>query len=193
MNRRTKIAAVAAAVLLTLGAGGVAVASADDAPAPAAASAVVSKSPVAEAAALTGTAKLYRPAPADDDITFTFDAHLAAKDVKDPKAATGTFRFSHYTQGKGGYALVKVDCLTTGGKVAVVTGRVIETDVPEFKDRRVGVSVHDMGRHDRLGYSWLAVDPEKEDVSPCSSPAPFERVKAGSGDFRVVPWAIPYN
>ncbi|MFC9390630.1 Repetin [Streptomyces venezuelae] len=191
MNRRTKIAAVAAAVLLTLGAGGVAVASADDAPA--AASAVVSKSPVAEAAALTGTAKLYRPAPADDDITFTFDAHLAAKDVKDPKAATGTFRFSHYSQGKGGYALVKVDCLTTGGKVAVVTGRVIETDVPEFKDRRVGVSVHDLGRHDRLGYSWLAVDPEKEDVSPCSSPAPFERVKAGSGDFRVVPWAIPYN
>lgn len=56
MNRRTKTVAVAAAVLLTLGAGGMA--AADDAPAPAAASATVK-----EAAALTGTAKLYRAWP----------------------------------------------------------------------------------------------------------------------------------
>ncbi|MGW9039647.1 Repetin, partial [Streptomyces sp. NPDC055721] len=107
MNRRTKTVAVAAAVLLTLGAGGIA--AADDAPAPAAASATVK-----EAAALTGTAKLYRPA--GDDITFSFDAHLAAKDNQDPQAATGTFRSSHYKDGKGGYAVAKVDCLTTGGK-----------------------------------------------------------------------------
>ncbi|AJF64140.1 hypothetical protein [Streptomyces vietnamensis] len=182
MNRRTKTIAVAAAVLLTLGAGGVAVASGNDAPVPAAAT-------VREAAALTGTAKLYRPA--GDDITFSFDAHLAAKDNKDPEAATGTFRFSHYKGGKGGYAVAKVDCLTTGGKVAVVTGKVIETDVDAFRNKRVGVSVHDDGKHDRLGYSWVGRDTNLE-VPPCLSAAPFEQVQKGTGDFKVLPWQIDY-
>ncbi|MET9376807.1 Repetin [Streptomyces sp. NPDC003035] len=178
MNRRTRITALAAAVLISAGAGGSAVASGDGA------------GGSREAAALTGTAKLYRPA--GDDITFTFDAHLAAKDNKDPRAATGTFRFSHYKGDWGGYAVVKVDCLATGGKVAVVTGVVTETDVKEFRDRRVGVSVHDMGKHDRLGYSWLTQDPEKDDVLPCHSAPPFEKTKAGTGDFTVLPWQFDY-
>ncbi|MFD3665065.1 Repetin [Streptomyces sp. NPDC058659] len=182
MNRRTKTVAVAAAVLLTLGAGGIA--AADDAPAPAAATAAVK-----EAAALTGTAKLYRPA--GDDITFSFDAHLAAKDNKDPQAATGTFRFSHYKDGKGGYAVAKVDCLTTGGKVAVVTGVVTETDVDAFRNKRVGISVHDDGKRDRLGYSWVGRDTNLE-VPPCLSSAPFEKVQRGTGDFKVLPWQLDY-
>ncbi|MFF9851876.1 Repetin [Streptomyces litmocidini] len=182
MNRRTKIVAVAAAVLLTLGAGGVAVASGNDAPAPAAAT-------VKEAAALTGTAKLYRPA--GDDITFSFDAHLAAKDNKDPESATGTFRFSHYKDGRGGYAVAKVDCLVTGGKVAVVTGVVTETDVDGFRNKRVGVSVHDLGRHDRLGYSWMTRGQTTE-LPPCQSMPPFEKVQAGTGDFHVLPWQLEY-
>ncbi|MGW6568647.1 Repetin [Streptomyces sp. NPDC054975] len=177
MNHRTKIAALAAALLVTGGATGSAVASGDGA------------GGSREAAALTGTAKIYRVAP--DDITFSFDAHLAAKDNKDPQAATGTFRFSHYKAGKGGYAVVKVDCLATGGKVATVTGRVIETDTKAFEGRRIGVSVHDLGRHDRLGYSWLTQSPEA-DVPPCHSPAPFERTKAGTGDFKVLPWQLEY-
>ncbi|MEU6624579.1 Repetin [Streptomyces litmocidini] len=181
MNRRTKIVAVAAAVLLTLGAGGVAVASGGDGG--------HGTHPVREAAALTGTAKLYRPA--GDDITFAFDAHLAAKDNKDPQAATGTFRFSHYKDGKGGYAVAKVDCLTTGGKVAVVTGKVIETDVDAFRNKRVGVSVHDDGKHDRLGYSWVGRETNLE-VPPCLSAAPFEKVLAGTGDFKVLPWQLEY-
>ncbi|KQX48025.1 MULTISPECIES: hypothetical protein [unclassified Streptomyces] len=184
MNRRTKTVAVAAAVLLPLGAGGIAAAAADGAPAPAAAPAAVS-----EAAALTGTAKLYRPA--GDDITFSFDAHLAAKDTKDPQAATGTFRFSHYKDGKGGYAVAKVDCLTTGGKVAVVTGVVTETDVDAFRNKRVGISVHDDGKRDRLGYSWIGRDTNLE-VPPCLSSAPFEKVRAGTGDFHVLPWKPEY-
>ncbi|ROQ31125.1 hypothetical protein EDD98_0074 [Streptomyces sp. PanSC19] len=181
MNRRTKIVAVAAAVLLTLGAGGVAVASGGDGG--------HGTHPAREAAALTGTAKLYRPA--GDDITFAFDAHLAAKDNKDPQAATGTFRFSHYKDGKGGYAVAKVDCLTTGGKVAVVTGKVIETDVDAFRNKRVGVSVHDDGKHDRLGYSWVGRETNLE-VPPCLSAAPFEKVLAGTGDFKVLPWQLEY-
>ncbi|MFH8842630.1 Repetin [Streptomyces sp. NPDC017868] len=181
MNRRTKTIAVAAAVLLTLGAGGVAVASGGDGG--------HGTGVVREAAALTGTAKLYRPA--GDDITFSFDAHLASKDNKDPQAATGTFRFSHYKDGKGGYAVAKVDCLTTGGKVAVVTGKVIETDVDAFRNKRVGVSVHDDGKHDRLGYSWVGSDTNLE-VPPCLSAAPFEKVQSGTGDFKVLPWQLDY-
>ncbi|MFF0278087.1 Repetin [Streptomyces sp. NPDC094447] len=182
MNRRTKTVAVAAAVLLTLGAGGIAVASADveQGHGPR-----VSR----EAAALTGTAKLYRPA--GDDITFAFDARLAKKDVKDPQAATGTFRFSHYKDGKGGYAVAKVDCLVTGGRVAVVTGVVTETDLDHLRGKRVGVSVNDDGRRDRLGYSWVGRASDLE-VPPCLSSAPFEKVKAGTGDFHVVPWNVPY-
>ncbi|MFI8517974.1 Repetin [Streptomyces sp. NPDC085481] len=177
MNRRTKIAALAAAVLITAGAAGSAVASGDG------------RGGSREAAALTGTAKLYRPA--GDDITFTFDAHLGAGDNRDPQAATGTFRFSHYKGAVGGYAVAKVDCLVTGGKVAVVTGVVTETDVDAFRNKRVGVSVHDDGRHDRLGYSWMTSEEFKE-LPPCMSSAPFEKVKAGSGDFTVLPWQPEY-
>ncbi|MFE5937855.1 Repetin [Streptomyces sp. NPDC056470] len=178
MNRRTKIAALAAALTISAGAAGSAVASGDG------------RGGSREAAALTGSAKIYRVA--SDDITFSFDAHLAAKDNTNPQAATGTFRLSHYRNGKGGYAVVTVDCLVTGGKVATVTGRVTETDVKEFDKRRIGVSVHDLGKHDRLGYSWLAQDPEEGDVPPCHSPAPFERTKAGTGDFKVLPWQPEY-
>ncbi|MFJ3585722.1 Repetin [Streptomyces sp. NPDC090127] len=178
MNHRTKIASLAAALLITAGAAGSAVASGDG------------RGGSREAAALTGSAKIYRVA--SDDITFSFDAHLASKDNMSPEAATGTFRFSHYRDGKGGYAVVKVDCLVTGGKVATVTGRVIETDLGVFRDRRVGVSVHDLGRHDRLGYNWVTQDPEQGDVPPCHTPAPFERTKAGTGDFKVLPWQPEY-
>ncbi|MER5309634.1 Repetin [Streptomyces sp. NPDC002773] len=178
MNRRTKTAALAAALLITAGAAGSAVASGDGKGAP------------REAAALTGSAELYRPA--GDDITFTFDAHLAAKDRNDPLKATGTFRYSHYKNGEGGSATVEVDCLATGGKVATVTGIVVETDVPGLKDKRVGVSVHDDGKHDRLGYSWLASDPTKDQVPPCNSAAPYERVTPGTGDFHVLPWKFDY-
>ncbi|MFF0435741.1 Repetin [Streptomyces sp. NPDC004327] len=183
LNRRTTrstgIAAVAAALLITAGAAGSATASGT----------WEGKGP-REAAALTGTAKLYRPA--GDDITFTFDAHLAAKDNTHPENATGTFRFSHYKGDWGGYAVAQVDCLATGGKVAVVTGRIIETDVAQFKGARVGVSVNDLGTHDRLGYSWLTQDPQKGDVPKCQTAPPFEKVKEGTGDFHVLPWILDY-
>ncbi|WP_405852536.1 Repetin [Streptomyces sp. NBC_00090] len=184
MNRRTKIAALAGALLITAGAAGSAVASGDGG------EAAPARSTATEAAALTGTAKLYRPA--GDDITFTFDAHLAEKDRQDPMKATGTFRFSHYKGDWGGYAKVKVDCLTTGGKVAVVSGVVVETDVKEFRKARVGVTVHDDADGDRLGYTWMTADPKKDKVPPCISGAPFEKVKEGTGDFEVTPWEFVY-
>lgn len=181
MHRRTKIAALSAALLLTAGAAGSAAAS------PEARGAGGQR----EAAALTGTAKLYRPA--GDDITFTFDAHLAAADTMDPEAATGTFGFRHvYPDGTSGWAEARVDCLVTGGKVAVVTGIVTDTDTP-FKGKRVGVSVHDDGKRDRLGYSWIGSEPEETKKLPkCMSAAPFEKVRSGTGDFHVLPWQPRY-
>ena len=123
-------------------------------------------------------------------VTFSFDARLAAKHNDDPLRATGTFRFSHYLNGEGAWAEADVDCLVTGGKVAVVSGVITDTDLPGAKGLRVGVTVHDQGRNDRLGYSWAATGSpvEDKDLAPCVSSAPFEKVKRGTGDFRVLPW-----
>ncbi|MET9832454.1 Repetin, partial [Streptomyces sp. NPDC006385] len=161
MNRRTKIVLLGSALLLTAGAASVATASDEPRQREAAA-------PQREAAALTGTAKLYRSA--GDDITFTFDAHLAAKDTADPTKATGSFEFSHYLDGKGARAKAKVDCLLTGGKVAVVSGVITDSDLPGAKGKRVGVTVHDLGRGDRLGYSWAAPLPTRSRSASRSAP-----------------------
>ncbi len=141
-----------------------------------------------EAAALTGTAKLYPSA--GDDITFSFDAHPAAKDSADPLKATGTFEFSHYLDGAGARAKAKVDCLVTGGKVAVVSGVITDSDLPGAEGRRVGITVHGVGRRDRLGYSWAATGSpvETKELPRCAGSAPFEKVGKGTGDFTVVPW-----
>ncbi|MET8448231.1 Repetin [Streptomyces sp. NPDC005209] len=176
MNSRTKIAAMACALLITAGAAGSAVASGQGGHAQ------------REAAALTGTAKLYRSA--GDDITFSFDAHLAAGHHDNPLKATGTFEWSHYLHGKGARARARVDCLVTGGKVAVVSGVITASDLPGAKGKRVGITVHDLGRHDRLGYSWASVGSpvDTPDLPKCVGSAPFERVKRGTGDYTVVPW-----
>lgn len=174
MKRITKIVVLGSALLLTAGAASAATAS--DAPRQ------------REAAALTGTAKLYRSA--GDDITFSFDARLAARDTADPMKATGTFEFSHYLNGEGARAKAKVDCLVTGGKVAVVSGVITDSDLPGAEGKRVGVTVHDLGRHDRLGYSWASTGSpvDAKELPKCVSSAPFENVLKGTGDFTVLPW-----
>jgi len=210
MDRRTKTAALGlgAALLVTAGATGATGAAASASPTASTATGVAPTPSTAatdsttsapsvasaagerqrEAAALTGRAKLYRSA--GDDITFSFDAHLAAKDTDDPLKATGTFEWSHYAGGEGAWAKAEVDCLVTGGKVAVVSGVVTDSDLPGAKGKRVGITVHDTGRQDRLGYSWASTgNPvETKDLPKCVGSAPFEKVKKGTGDFTVVPW-----
>ncbi|MFI1727158.1 Repetin [Streptomyces sp. NPDC020489] len=185
MNRRTRITVLGAALLLCTGAA--ASATAADGRAERTAPRAASEVRPREAAVLTGTAKLYRSA--GDDITFSFDAHLAAGDNTDPMKATGTFAWSHHVNGRGAWAKATVDCLLTGGKVAVVSGVVTDTDLPGAKGTRVGVTVHDTGHRDRLGYSWAATEGlGPKDLPKCVSSAPFEKVKQGTGDFTVVPW-----
>ncbi|WP_328337401.1 Repetin [Streptomyces violaceus] len=179
MNRRTRTAVSGAALLLTA-----------TAAAASAAASSGSGSPVQahEAAALTGKAELYRSA--GDDITFSFDAHLAAKDKAHPMKATGTFEWSRYLNGEGARAKAKVDCLLTGGEVAVVSGVITSSDLPGAKGKRVGITVHDLGHRDRLGYSWASTGTpvETKDLPECVGSAPFEKVKKGTGDFSVTPW-----
>ncbi|MCT7352416.1 Repetin [Streptomyces sp. 15-116A] len=178
-RRRTTTVLLCAALLLTAATTGAAVASGPH-----------EDRPEREAAALTGTAKLYRSA--GDDITFSFDAHLAKEHRDDPLKATGTFTFSHYLNGEGAKAKGTVDCLVTGGKVAVVSGVITSSDLPGAEGRRVGITVHDRGpgERDRLGYSWAATGSpaETKDLPKCAGSAPFEQVKRGSGDFTVLPW-----
>ncbi|MFH9008262.1 Repetin [Streptomyces afghaniensis] len=176
MNRRTRTALLGSALLLTVAA------------AAGSAGAAGPDESRREAAALTGKAKLYRSA--GDDITFSFDAHLAAKDTADPMKATGTFEWSHYLNGEGARAKARVDCLLTGGKVAVVSGVITDSDLPGAEGKRVGITVHDVGRHDRLGYSWASTGSpvETKDLPKCVGSAPFEKVRKGTGDFTVVPW-----
>ncbi|MFG2272674.1 Repetin [Streptomyces chartreusis] len=175
MNHRTKIVVLGSALLLGVTTASAATAS-DESPRQ------------REAAALTGTAKLYRSA--GDDITFSFDAHLAAKDNADPMKATGTFEWSHYLNGEGARAQAEVDCLVTGGKVAVVSGVITDSDLPGAEGKRVGITVHDLGRRDRLGYSWASTGSpvETKELPRCVGSAPFEKVRKGTGDFTVVPW-----
>ncbi|MGW0475222.1 Repetin [Streptomyces coeruleorubidus] len=191
MNRRTRTALLGSALLLTVAAAaGPAGASASDESKRETVPAGVSATGESEreAAALTGKAKLHRSA--GDDITFSFDAHLAAKDKADPMKATGTFEFSHYLNGEGARAKAKVDCLLTGGKVAVVSGVITDSDLPGAEGKRVGITVHDVGRRDRLGYSWASTGSpvETKDLPKCVGSAPFEKVRKGTGDFTVVPW-----
>ncbi|MFD9910273.1 Repetin [Streptomyces sp. NPDC059063] len=198
----TRALAVSAALLITAGAAGVAVANGEDITRPTAdRHAAAAEAEPREAAALTGKAKLFRKTT--EDVTFTFDAHLAAKNVKRPDKATGTFKFVHLDKpgGKGGWAKGRIDCLVTGGKVASATGIITETSDGRMKGAkggRVGFSVHDLGKgkQDRLGYSWAASPTGGPDgtknLTKCNSAAPFEKVRKGTGDFQVTPWKPPY-
>lgn len=189
ISTRSRVIAVGTALLLSMGAMGAAVASGD-----AAAPEATSDARAREAAALTGSAKLYRKTT--EDVTFTFDAHLAERDTTRPDKATGTFKFVHLDKpgGRGGWAKGRIDCLITGGKVATATGIITATNLKDIKGGRVGFTVHDQGKHDRVGYSWAAVGrPDGTTNLPkCVSAAPFEKVKTGTGDFDVKPWHLTY-
>ncbi|MFB7599885.1 hypothetical protein [Streptomyces sp. NPDC056160] len=114
----------------------------------------------------------------------------------DPAKAYGTFSFSHCLHGRDGWAGGRVDCLTTGGRTAVMTGVVTDSDTL-FQGHRVGITVTDDGAYDRLGHTWKSHTGESPDtetltVPRCLGGAPFEFVKKGSSDFRVLPWHPVY-
>ncbi|MBT2365681.1 hypothetical protein J7E88_10215 [Streptomyces sp. ISL-10] len=185
--RRPFVVAAAAltactAAALTLGSTGSATAT--EGARPAAAQAV-------HAPSLKGSAKLERLP--GDNVHFAFDARGFAD------AAHGTFYVSHHFGDTwGGYFKGRIDCLLTGGPVAVATGIVTEShfkDAPglpqigDLKGKRFGFTVLDKGKKDRLGYSWAMDGLPKNSVPKCLGSAPFETLE--TGDFTVQHWMPP--
>ncbi|MFF0743802.1 hypothetical protein ACFYVL_25755 [Streptomyces sp. NPDC004111] len=188
-RRTPRLVALGAALLVTAGAAGSAAAQAPGAGTEAARPTVrqpASAQAPREAAALTGKARLDRPGHL---ITFGFDAHLAAGAF--PDAAKGTFSIRHqWPEGNVQWADVKVDCLVTGGKVAVVTGTVAKSNIPGQYGKRVGITVDDRPEGDRLGYSWLLdghLTKQPRGLRKCLGSVPIEKVDASTGDFEVLP------
>ncbi|MCQ8773666.1 hypothetical protein [Streptomyces telluris] len=145
---------------------------------------------------VVGSAKLQRKP--GDDVHFAIDAHGFAD------KARGTFDVSHRfgkefdVRFKG-----RIDCLLTGGPVAVATGVVTEAQVKvapgipmpsaaELKGKRFGFTVLDGGKggkKDRLGYSWAMDGLPVNSVGKCVSSAPFETLE--KGDFTAHHWMPP--
>ncbi|QKG20054.1 hypothetical protein [Actinomadura verrucosospora] len=83
---------------------------------------------VAKTSHLKGWARMYFPTP-DNDIQVTVDAHATfdPRGAWRPTRSWGTFRISHRLKLPDGtwftnWGDLKVDCLTTGGPTATVTG-----------------------------------------------------------------------
>ncbi|MEV0371246.1 hypothetical protein AB0I10_15675 [Streptomyces sp. NPDC050636] len=174
---------VGAATALTLGTTGAATAAENAAGTGAHATRHTTEEPL-----LKGSAKLKRQP--GDNVHFTIDAHGFAD------KARGTFYVSHYF-GKdwGGYFKGRIDCLLTGGPVAVATGVVSEShfkntpgmpEIGDLKGKRFGFTVLDDGKKDRLGYSWAVDGLPKNSVGKCESTAPIETLE--KGDYKVHHW-----
>ncbi|WP_137988777.1 hypothetical protein [Streptomyces vilmorinianum] len=114
------VAAIAAPVAVA------APAPAELAPAPAPARASLHSS-------LKGEARMEYPVP-DEEVRFSVDAHSTHGPGSTPTRSWGTFRLSHSYPAKDGapakvhWGEFKVDCLTTGGPTATVTGTLVRAD-----------------------------------------------------------------
>ncbi|GGR10432.1 hypothetical protein [Streptomyces griseomycini] len=75
---------------------------------------------------LRGTARLGYPV-AEEEVRVTVDAHAAFGAGSFPTRSWGTFRISHVVDGRDHWGVFEVDCLTSGGPTATVTGRLVRT------------------------------------------------------------------
>ncbi|GAA1648017.1 hypothetical protein GCM10009733_051410 [Nonomuraea maheshkhaliensis] len=139
----------------------------------------------AKTAHLKGRATMYFPAP-DNDIEITADAHAAfdPSGAWRPTRSWGTFRISHRYKMPDGtwftnWGDFAVDCLTTGGPTATVTGRLTKVTPGGpweelLKDRtRMGLSFYVAGKGrgpSRIGLSGAPL-PGEGQLSACMAPA----------------------
>ncbi|MFI0451106.1 hypothetical protein [Actinomadura sp. 6N118] len=105
-----------------------------------------------------------------------------------PLKVKGRFRVTHKTATGGPFADFRgeIDCLVVGGKTAVLTGVIKDGGIPAMPDvnvigKRVGFTISDEGRRDRIGWSWAVAG--FESVPQCMSTAPF--FQTTTGDYRV--------
>ncbi|MCP9952932.1 hypothetical protein [Actinomadura madurae] len=151
-----------------------------DAPAPASQSSVGVKT-----SHLEGRARMYFPAP-DNDIHVTVNAHAAfdPSGASKPTRSWGTFRISHRFKMPDGtwftnWGDLTVDCLTTGGPTATVTGTLTRTtpggpwEEMLKKHERMGVSFYVAGEGagpSRIGLSG-GPGPGDGPLRKCMAPA----------------------
>ncbi|MEU7135546.1 hypothetical protein [Streptomyces sp. NPDC046261] len=144
---------------------------------------------------LQGTARMDYPV-AEEDVRVSVDAHSTFDQGNKPLTSRGTFRISHKQAGPDGkvrdyWGEFKVDCLTTGGPTATVTGT-LERTSPGHPWRthldpnvRMGVSFYvpepgKGGGPARIGLSGAALKAEKKPpLTPCMAPAADSAVIAG--------------
>ncbi|SHG02776.1 hypothetical protein [Streptoalloteichus hindustanus] len=134
-----------------------------------------------------GGGKLHWPGFENHPVRFEINAH------GNPATSRGTFRVTHHLPDGTLFAQFdgEVDCLMTGGNTAVTTGVIKRATVPglppnvQLVGKRVGFTVQDNGRADRVGWSW-ATNGFEESVPRCSGPAPFYKVEQGGYVVRGV-------
>ncbi|WP_340685790.1 hypothetical protein LCL61_05250 [Amycolatopsis coloradensis] len=167
MNIRSKIAAVA---VLAVAAGTLGATQATAAPSSGSVGSVVLGS---------AGGPLTFPGFEGDPVRFDFAA------FGEPGKSSGRFHVNHLTKDGKPFADFegKVDCVSSEGDLAVLTGVIERADIPGFPvnlvGRRVGFSVRDVPRgHDRIGWSWAYAGFE-QDVLPCTAPVPFFATSTG--------------
>ncbi|MFI2210218.1 hypothetical protein [Streptomyces sp. NPDC020141] len=138
---------------------------------------------------------------AGHDIRVTVDAHATFKGVGwvEPDKARGTFRIHHRMPAAKGepekvnWGDFKVDCLTTGGPTATVTGRIVRTggNVAGWDDYlkrhvRMGISFYvgegESGGPSRIGLSG-GTEKGEPPLSKCMAPAADSKVIEGGYDL----------
>ncbi|MGW4469237.1 hypothetical protein ACWENQ_06125 [Nonomuraea sp. NPDC004354] len=144
-------------------------------------------------AGIKGWARMHFPAPGND-IQVTVDAHgeFTAASPAFPTRAWGTFRIYHAVKEPGkprqvNWGEVKVDCLTTGGPVATVTGTLVRVTPggpwDDLLKRRVRMGVSFYVAPKGAGPSMIGLAGATAEGEPlltrCMAPAPDSPVIKG--------------
>ncbi|MEV4472433.1 hypothetical protein ACFFR3_08665 [Nonomuraea salmonea] len=142
-------------------------------------------------ASIKGWARMHFPAPGND-VQVTVDAHgeYTERSPVFPTRAWGTFRIYHAVEEPGKPRMVnwgelQVDCLTTGGPVATVTGILVKAapggpwEDMVARKVRLGVSFYVTAKGTgRIGLSG-ATAPGEPLLTKCMAPAPDAPVIKG--------------
>jgi hypothetical protein len=110
------------------------------------------------------------------DRTVRLDLAAAIPAGGNAKDVTGTFRFAD--RRAASYVEGRVDCLATGGPVAMATGLVTGSDDAAKIGKPVSFSLKD-GAIDRVGWLWSWSDGHPAIVD-CRSTVPFRAARPGS-------------
>ncbi|HJP79116.1 MAG TPA: hypothetical protein VJ914_32890 [Pseudonocardiaceae bacterium] len=141
--------------------------------APLAISIPAQSAPSDTAAAVTGWAQMYFPAPGND-VEISVNAHATFGPGEFPTNSWGTFRIYHRIDESGGETYVNwgdfaVDCVTVGGPTATVTGTLVRAapGSPWQLGVRTGLSFYVDGAASRIGIAGMPTPP----LSKCMAPA----------------------